>query len=412
MKSRSGIRSEINKIYTTRVTTWLTEHVKDNHEISGFPFRIYLGASIRDEDAVAHKDELLAFCEDWHHELTAGKVDFLEKEYPGIGKVEVPVHLVFEKPDEIVTWTGHLVEYRTALKRLDIVAEKIPSLVDSALENIFALTTLDDIDFERFVDVCRWLVKNPDSGKLIREMKIRGVDTAWFEKHRGLLLIFLRDYLNLNPLRKDLRQLGLVPPPALVRVVILDHVLRNKAGNLRYLAVPVQELADLDIKPSRVIFMEDVASALALPDVPGVVVVILPPYSLSELCSTSWIVNAKCTFAGSVSVRSFVLLNNVRVYLPETASALMNVQTFMDNKDLWTPDDPSALNLETPMLLNDEESALYQLLVSGTSSDGLVRIAQERIPFEMLCSVVGAKVTASDDDKSDDEIIDESALDS
>ncbi len=402
VKSRNSIRTEINNIYRTKVITWLTEHVKDSHVIQGFPFRIYLDAPTDDQEVAAHKDEFIAFCDDWHRELAAGKVDFLEKEYPGLGKVEVPVHLVFERPDEVVTWAGHLVEYHTALKRLDIIAEKLPQLIDSSIENISTLTTLDDVDFGRFVEVCRWIITHRNSGSLIREMKIRGVDTTWFEGHRGLLLVFLRAYLKLNPLRKDLLQLGLVPPPALIRIVILDHVLRAKAGNLRYLAVPVKELSELDIKPSRVIFLEDIASALSLPDVPGTVIVVTPSHSLAALCKTPWIANARCEFSGSIDLRSFVMLNNVRVYLPETTSLLMDEQTFINNKDLWTFDDVSAQDLVTPTALTPQEASLYRLLSSGIF--GLkVRIAQERIPYEMLCGAIGVKVPVNDKNPGKDE---------
>ncbi len=406
MKSRNSIRAEINTIYRARVFSWITEHVKDNHEIQGFPFRIYLGAPTLDEEVEAQKDAFIAFCDDWHKELAAGRVDFLEKEYKGIGKVEVPVHLVFDNPDEIVTWAGHIVEYHTALKRLDLIAEKLPQLIDSAIDNITTLTTLDDIDFGRFVDVCCWIINHRNSGRLIREMKIRGVDTTWFEGHRGLLLVFLRPYLKLDPLRKDLLQLGLVPPPALVRIVVLDHVLREKVGNLRYLALPVKELGELDVKPSRVIFMEDVASALSLPDVPGTIVIITPSHSLAAVCKTPWIANARCSFSGSIDLRSFVMLNNVRVYLPETTSFLMDTSTFLNNKDLWTFDDVSAQDLVTPTALTPDERSMYTMLSSGVF--GLkVRIAQERIPYEMLCAAIGAKVPVEaehEESDQDDEV--------
>ena len=202
MKSRNSIRTEINNIYTSKVASWLSQHVKNNHEIEGFPFRIFLGAPANEEEIASNKEAFLAFCEDWHKDLVAGKVDFLEKEFKCVGKVEVPVHLVFENPSEIVAWCGHLVEFRTALYCLDTVAERIPALIDSALANIHNITSLEYIDFNRFVEVCRWILKSPNSGKTIRQMRIRGVDSAWFERYRNLLLLFLRDYLKLNPVER------------------------------------------------------------------------------------------------------------------------------------------------------------------------------------------------------------------
>ncbi len=392
VKSRNSIRNEINNIYNSKITLWLTEHVKNNKEIQGFPIRIYLGAPAREEEIASDKELFLAFCDDWHRELAAGKVDFIEKEFRSIGKLEVPVHLVFEKPEEIVAWCGHLVEYRTALKRLDIVAERIPSLVDSALENISSLTSLEDLDFKRFVEVCRWLLKHPASGSMIRQMNLRGVDSAWFEEHRGLLLQFLRSYLKLNPLRKDLRQLGLVPPPQLVRAVVLDPALRKKLGGLRYLAFTAAEAQTLELKSSKVIFMEDLTSALSLPDIPGTVAVILPNGSLKQLCSSEWIAQSQCVFLGSVGFGALVRLNNIRVYLPKTQSRLLTEDFFMENEDLWSADHltSSQVPVETPLLLTADEKLLYNLFVDRIVRQLSVNIPQERVPFDVLCLAAGA----------------------
>lgn len=399
MKTRNSIRNEINEIYQSKVVLWLTEHVKNNHEIQGFPFRIILDAPAKEEEVNANKEQFLLFCNDWHGELAAGKVEFVEKEFRGVGRIEVPVHLVFDTPDEIVSWCGHLVEYRTALKRLDIVAERIPVLVDSALEHIANLTSLEDLDFMRFVEVCRWILKNPNSGSMIRQMRIRGVDSAWFERFRNFLLLFLRDNLRLNPLRKDLRQLGLIPPPSLIRIVILDPKIREHVGNLRYIACPVAEAAKLSVHPDQVLFMEDLASALSLPDAPSTVAVILPNSALGEMCSISWIAKASTVYLGSIGIDALLRLNNLRVHLPRTQSRLLDEATFFANEDLWTPDfiTKEAVPMQSPLLLNRTESELYQLFLARIIKKDSMNIVQERIPFELLCQAAGITLPVNDE---------------
>ena len=56
MKTRNSIRNEINEIYQSKVVLWLTEHVKNNHEIQGFPFRIILDAPAKEEEINANKE--------------------------------------------------------------------------------------------------------------------------------------------------------------------------------------------------------------------------------------------------------------------------------------------------------------------------------------------------------------------
>ena len=82
MKTRNSIRAEINALYNERIIGWLSDSVKSKKNFEAV--RIYLGAPTRDEDVLNNKDEFVRFCNDWHKELNAGKVDFLDKTYPDL----------------------------------------------------------------------------------------------------------------------------------------------------------------------------------------------------------------------------------------------------------------------------------------------------------------------------------------
>ena len=380
MKTRNSIRAEINALYKSKVIAWISDSIKNNKPADAV--RIYLGAPTRDEDVVANKDEFIKFCADWHKEITAGKVDFIEKTYPDIGTIEVPIHLVFEKIDDIATWAGHLVEFHSAESRLKALQHELPDLIDAGVENIHYLTSLDDIDFMRFVQVCKWLCSHKNSNSFIRQIPVRGIDTLWFESHRFLILNFLRDYLDLNPVRKDLLQLGLLPPPQTVRVVLLDNVLRSKVGGLRDLGITVKDLAKLDIKPRKVYFVDDLATALSIPDIPGVVIIVLPS-KLSEICKISWVAHAQCAYLSGIEMRSFAIINNIRVYLPNTKSLTLNKDIFVSAKDLWSFDDIEIEELNSSMALTDQESMLYNMLAAGVFGRR-AKLPLERIPLEQI----------------------------
>ena len=243
MKNRSIIRSEINNYYRAKVISWLASHIKDKRDVpEDFPTHLYLGAPTKDEEVLENKDAFLSFCAEWNTHLPAGHIEFIDKSYDELGTVKVPIHLVFDTPDELAIWAGHLVEYHSAVRCLDLIAQEVPELIDSALNVISSLANLAWIDFERMVAVSKWFCEHRDSECLIRQIPIRGVDTRWFELHSHLLLDFLRDYLELNPYRKDLLQLGLTPPPSLVRMVVFDQDLRTKIGGMRLFATSIQEM--------------------------------------------------------------------------------------------------------------------------------------------------------------------------
>lgn len=384
MKTRNSIRAEVNALYKDKVIAWLSDSIKNNTPFEAV--RIYLGAPTRDEDVVGNKDEFKQFCDDWHKELIAGKVDFIEKTYPDIGKIEVPVHLVFEKIEEIASWAGHLVEFHSAQKRLVAVQAELPDLIDAAVENIHAITSLDEEDFVRFVQVCKWICVHKKSGALIRQIPVRGVDTQWFESFRYLILSFLRDFLDLNPLRRDLLQLGLVPPTEVVRVVLLDNVLRSKVGGLRDIGLTLQDLAKLDIKPRKVLFFDDLATALSLPDVPGVVAIVLGNH-INEICKISWVSHSQCVYVSGIELRAFAVINNIRVNLPNAQTLTLNKDVFAANHDIWSFDDIEVKEFNSNMALTVQESLLYNMLIAG-SFGRRARIPQERMPLSEIFALL------------------------
>lgn len=389
MKNRSIIRSEINNYYRAKVISWLASHVKDKRDVpEDFPTHLYLGAPTKDEDVLESKDAFLSFCKEWSAPLPAGHIEFIDKTYPDIGTVKVPIHLVFDTPEELATWAGHLVEYHSSVRCLDLIAHEMPELIDSALNVISSLANLAWIDFERMVAVCKWFCENRNSRLLTRQIPIRGIDTRWFEIHTPLLLDFLRDYLELNPYRKDLLQLGLVPPPALIRLVIFDAELRAKVGGLKIVAASISELNELNLRPERIVFMDNLPTAVALPDIKGTIGIITPFHHVRETCRINWVAQAHCQYLGSVDLRSFAVLHNLRLYLPNIESVLMDEQTLLSNQDLWTNDDVSGFD-SAPVALNQAESHLYGCLIDGVYGDH-VRLDLERLPLALIATALGA----------------------
>ena len=389
MKNRSIIRSEINNYYRAKVISWLASHVKDKRDVpEDFPTHLYLGAPTKDEDVLESKDAFLSFCKEWSAPLPAGHIEFIDKTYPDIGTVKVPIHLVFDTPEELATWAGHLVEYHSSVRCLDLIAHEMPELIDSALNVISSLANLAWIDFERMVAVCKWFCENRNSRLLTRQIPIRGIDTRWFDIHTPLLLDFLRDYLELNPYRKDLLQLGLVPPPALIRLVIFDAELRAKVGGLKIVAASISELNELNLRPERIVFMDNLPTAVALPDIKGTIGIITPFHHVRETCRINWVAQAHCQYLGSVDLRSFAVLHNLRLYLPNIESVLMDEQTLLSNQDLWTNDDVSGFD-SAPVALNQAESHLYGCLIDGVYGDH-VRLDLERLPLALIATALGA----------------------
>lgn len=391
MKDIRTVRMEVDSYYRANIEKWFKELISQKKEVpEGFPIHLYLDAPQNEGSVAENKDQFLAFCRQWDNTLPAGHVVYVEKNFKDQGPVKIPVNLVFNNVEEIAKWSGHLIEYRCAEERLKILNEQIPELLDDALKVVTYISNIEPNDFKCLIGVCKWLLDNYETAPhFIREIPVRGADLKWFEINRPLLIDLLQDKLNLNPARKDLLQFGLIPPPQLIRIYILDHVLKGRVGGMTVVASTANELNKLNIKPIKVIFMESIATAMTLPEIPGTVVVVPPSGSLSDLAKVSWIVNAQCSFVASIELRSFILLHNLRVYLPNTKNLTLNEQVLFANRDLWTFDDNEEHDL-IPSNLTMDESKLCFALRNGYFGNG-ARLDVDRIPLDDIIGLIAPK---------------------
>ncbi|MCR5085663.1 MAG: hypothetical protein K6A65_09220 [Succinivibrionaceae bacterium] len=390
MKNRTAVYNDVVQLYKSKVISWLREYISSQgSKINGFPCAVNLNAP-SERIANSNRDTFLAFCRSWQGtDLPSGHVEFQSRTVPDVGEVKVPVQVIFGDACEVASWAGHLVEFQTSLARLTAIRDRLPALVESAISCIDYLTAFEEEDFSKFLDVCDWLCQNPHSGCLIRQIPVRGVDSAWFESHRSLLLSFLGQGLGLDRNRRDLLQLGLVPPPALVKVVLLDPELRALVGGMRYFSVTIEDLARMQIAPEQVIFTESLETALSIPERNGTMLLVTPPQLISEIAELESVTNARCFYLGSISSRSFAVLNNLRVHLPRTISLLLKEEIFVQNRDLWTYDD--RLLGEVELLLTPSENSLFLGMQRGAYGRSHPRIPLERIPLDLIFSALGIK---------------------
>jgi hypothetical protein len=104
--------------------------------------------------------------------------------------------------------------------------------------------------------VTAWLRQNPDSGLLIRQLPIPGVDTKWLGTHRAAVT-------SLAGAPREPEHLGLRERELLRAVAILDPELRQ--GLPRLLAASDQALSGLNLIPSRVLVVENLQTLKRCP---------------------------------------------------------------------------------------------------------------------------------------------------
>lgn len=279
---------------------------------------------------------------------------------------------------EIAASIGEKDHWNKCVERRSLLDNRWPHLQRS-LERIFGTKrgpTLDDL--QMLIATLDWLEKNPRSNLYSRQVPVSGIDSKWIENHVPWLVAGLsREETKESP---DFYALsGLKCPPRLIRLRILDPDLRASVGNLSDLSVMPEELARWNISVKRVYIIENLQTGLAFEDIPGSIAFMALGNGVEVLRAIPWISESNCVYWGDIDTHGFFILNQLRIHFPQAMSLLMDEQTVLEHRNLWTSEPKQH---STPVLshLTDSEKSVLEALRDHRWRSNL-RLEQERIPW-------------------------------
>lgn len=253
------------------------------------------------------------------------------------------------------------------------------------------IVDLDDYDFTTLLDATAWFRAHPRSGLTVRSVPVPGMHTKWLARHRGMVLACLGVLTNSGHFTEatgdadpvdipadDLDALGLRPLPREISVVLADPALRALVGGLRQISAPVDELADLQIRPDAVLIVENKEPALAWSDTTGLAVIHSLGNHLDVLSRLPWIRHDRCWYWGDLDRHGFTLLSRARAMVPQLASLLMAPDDTETYRPLAVEENLDRYDQPDPTLTPAEASALAALQLTEGK---YLRTEQERIPI-------------------------------
>lgn len=326
----------------------------------------------------------IAWVRSWR-ELGAKTIQWETKQWASLGTQELPRRLIFHAPDEVASFCGASKQWRTIQSRVTqllacqgqdpIITINLPNALRRNARRILALT---DPDFSRLLAVLDWLSQHPASGLYIRQLPVPGVDTKWVEGHRRLVT-------ELNTAITGQPTLGIIKPPGLVRARFLDPALAP--SGVKDLAAPVAELAALKITPQIVFVFENLESVVAMPPIPGAVVVHGSGYAVDQIAHIPWLIRSTIIYWGDLDSHGMAILNRLRSYSQQVHPVLMDSETLETYRELWvTEDTPHSGTLSH--LLSDELAVLARIRELEN-----VRLEQERLPWPHCLEVLKRSAT-------------------
>ncbi|WP_433006683.1 Wadjet anti-phage system protein JetD domain-containing protein [Kribbella sp. CA-294648] len=228
-------------------------------------------------------------------------------------------------------------------------------------------------DWPTLLSAYRWLAAAKGSARYLREISAPGVDTKFVERHRAILAQLLDVPTSSSGF---LAGLGLRAKPEMLRLRPAPEL--GLASPFSEASVRLAELAQLSLDVRTAVIVENEITFLSVPVPAGGIVLWGKGFEVNRPGSLPWLRAAEVLYWGDLDTHGFAILNQLRAWLPQTRSFLMDRNTFLAHRERWGSEpSPTAAHLAR---LTTEEMALYSDLVTARFGER-IRLEQERIDW-------------------------------
>jgi hypothetical protein len=310
-------------------------------------------------------------------------LEFEEVVHRQLGRNQVPGRVVVPTEADALRIIGKTRDAERFHTLREVIVDAFPSL--EAWVHVRPLKVVElAAHWEGLLAVLRWFSRNPRSGLFRRQLEIEGVDTKFIEHHRQVLTELLELTLPPEQLLSERgtsfdQRFGLREKPFIVRFRMLDET--QFIQGFSDLAVPLSDLARLELPVDDVIVTENEVNGLALPPRPRTMVVFAQGYALGRLGEVPWFASRRLLYWGDIDTHGFTMLDRFREHFPQARSLLMDRETLLAHRSMWVTEDTQSTEALTR--LDADEHLLFRELLRGTHGTR-VRLEQERIGFRFV----------------------------
>jgi hypothetical protein len=395
MISPEDIRQRAHKLWVSGevLRAWLTPGVL-------FPYSLPFGKpSAREwlERFGGLRSEIQALEAGSKARLGAGySIAFKEVSHQKLGRLRVPERISFDTAEDAAACAGEgaaLVQFREVAVTLR--AAEAP-LADWLAEHPFVALE-QAAALPRLLAVAAYFKAHPRPMRHARELGIPGVDSKFVEQNRAILSEWLERLLPANAVDTSVRGLadggferrfGLLQEEPLVRFRWLDRSLLL-GSRIADASVPLSELAAYAPPCKHVFVVENKINFMTLPACARGLAIFGAGYAVDRLAAVPWLSDKALHYWGDIDTHGFAILNRLRRHWPKAQSFLMDRDTLLRHRDVWSEEPRERKCVQDLEALDSEERLLYDDLRNDRLGVG-VRLEQERIEFGQVQAAIRA----------------------
>lgn len=322
-------------------------------------------------------DAIRAHLQEWRR-VKAGQVVWQPSNYRAASEsIEVPSHWVIRGPSE---WVEAIADRRVTkeFEKLSQLLERSNELFHPTFVRQRALWKDHTIEeMLQVIELANLLGPGCANGVPLRSVSLAGIDSKFFERHRGTLirLLDLRfdDEISRQGLETflDARQEG-------------DHWLLVADLDGKLLPFPRQRVLSRDLVKARflvshVVVVENEQSLHQLPRLSNCIAVLGAGNNLSWI-DTVWVQNARVGYWGDIDTWGLTMLARARSIIPDLTALLMSRAVFDEYANRSAVPEPIPAGATPPAALLPSEKQLYSFIALLQKG----RLEQEFLPKQIV----------------------------
>lgn len=311
-----------------------------------------------------------------------------------IGQNSLPGEVWVDTLENALRLVGKVREARAFDEILTETRERQPALLGWLQRQPLRALALAD-QWSQLLALVDWLKAHPRPGIYLRQVDLPGVHSKFVEAQRGVLSELLDLALPVEAIDSTAtgaaqfaQRYGFRDKPLRVRLRWLGARRSDwvRGGDGDY-TVSQDAFAAMEPAVQRVFVTENEVNFLAFPDLADSLVVFGAGYGFEALAHARWLRNCALHYWGDIDTHGFAILDQLRAQHPHATSFLMDRQTLLAHRLLWTGEPQPTLRDLTR--LTPAERALYDDLRWLRLSDTPLRLEQERIGYDAVLRAVG-----------------------
>lgn len=325
----------------------------------------------------------------WISELQRGKhfrIVMRDVNHRVIGKNNVPDEVWMDSLQDALQLIGKTREAQCFSDLVALTTERFPALLPLLARRPFQVLELAE-NWSLLLDVVARMQRDPRPNIYLRQIDVPGIHTKFIEANIGLLSEMLDLVLPAAVVDAQATgaggfcvRYGLRDRPRRIRFRMLDDALALLPGSAagQDITLDHRSFAALATNVGRVFMTENEINFLSFPPVLGSMVIFTAGYGFESIESADWLRRCDVRYWGDIDTHGFAILDQLRSYLPDVQSFLMDRQTLLVHRVHWvTESDPERKDLHR---LTTDERMLFDDLRDNRLGKCL-RLEQERIGY-------------------------------